>query len=447
MRHRTSHTAFNQLPNVSSYSMWPSSRLRIQRPDLQVLDIDEAALVMRAPTGDYRWHDMTEPDFGRYRQRLAYAIHAWMAEVEAADGGAVAALVAHDALLSSIVLADVVRRRVMEGRDPSPILCFADSPSIRLFGLEQEGLQTADYPFRFLPMVNDLGIFGPTYATPFGVALCATSSAADYVAMRALFPQLPAESVVVSRGYGSSTFAPKAGRYADRAAHLAAFVTAPSIDGHRPSEPVIRPTGFDGVVVSGCESASTNRLDALLRAAAHYEQGAAAVATLILGAEDHADRGALESLAWDHLGLRNVFFVSRLGDDGVAAIFDCADVGVFPGEADVGDQLLLECLGCATPVIAVESGCGDDLVSDAVGALVTASDDSAHLAISLGTAIAESINNRWKDSKGPVAAEWVAANFDARNQAASLLALLDEHVVGQGEFRRAAGPAIASAYV
>lgn len=404
--------------------MWPSPRLRVRRPDLNVLEIDESSAVTQSPSGEYRWHAMSERDFGRYRQRLAYAIHAWIAEVEAAEGAGVAALVAHDALLSPIVLADVERRREMEGRPPSRIFCFIDAPAVSLFRHESEGMD-AEYPHRFLPMIHDLGIFGPVGSGSFGVDLCATASASDYYAFTELFPAMPPERIVLSQTYEPATFAPQPGRYADRNAQLAAFSTLPSIDGRRAAEAVSRPTGFDGVVVTGGRSAANNRLDALIRAAAHYEAGEAVVATLVVGTEDAPEREELETLAWDHLGLENVFFIGQKGQRELAALFDCADVGVFPALTDVGGQLLLECLACATPVIGIESGRGSDLVSDAVGTVVADSDDSAQLAISLGGAVAIAINGRWKQSKGPVAAEWVAVNFTARRQVEHLLAMID----------------------
>jgi len=420
IRHRACHSAFNQLPGSASYSLWPSPQAQVGRPDLQVFEVGEDSSVQQSMAGDYQWHKMSTADFGRYRQRLAFSLHSWMAEVEAAEGAAVSTLVAHDGLLSPIVLNDVQRRRAIEGLPPCQVMCFVDRASLDLFRCEQDGLNAMTHPYRFLPMIEALGVLDAADPSSFGVDLWVMNSAADYYLLNDLFPDVPIESLIVSHGYDPAIFAPRPGRFEHRNDYLAAFTTMASIDGDRPAEAVARPSGFDGVVVTGALAVSHSRLDAVLRAAAHYEAGEAVVATVIFGLDDEDGRGDLETLAWDHLGLKNVFFVGRQTQTQLAALFDCADVAVFPSTAAGDDQVLIECLGCATPVIGVESGSGADLISDPIGSLVANSDDSAELAVTLGSAVATSINYRWKYTKGPVAAEWVAAHFGVRRQVESI---------------------------
>ena len=60
--------------------------------------------------------------------------------------------------------------------------------------------------------------------------------------------------------------------YADRAEVLAGFTTAPPEGSDREPEPVAPPDGFDAVVAFCGKFADWKRLDALLRAAAIYEQ-------------------------------------------------------------------------------------------------------------------------------------------------------------------------------
>jgi len=359
---------------------------------------------------------MSAAEFAAYRQRLGYSLHAWMAEVEAAQGVAASMLVAHGALLSPIVLNDVGRRCALEGRPRCRVLCLVDGASLRMFGQERDGLNAANQPYRFLPMIDALGIDDDGGRGSFGVDLWAVSSLADHRRFSDLFPGVATESVVVSRGCELATFAPQPGRFEQRNVCLAGFATLPSVDGYRPSEPVARPSGFDGVVIAGASTIDNSRLAAVLRSAAYYEAGEAAVATVIFGLGAEPGRRELEALAWDHLGLQNVFFVGPRTPGELAELFNCADVGVFPSTIDGDDQVVIDCLACGTPVIGVESGGGAELISDPIGSLVPDSDDSAELAVSLGTAIAAAINGRWKYSKGPVAAAWVAEHLSISQQ-------------------------------
>src|SRR5205823_6471036 len=87
-----------------------------------------------------------------------------------------------------------------------------------------------------------------------------------------VFPEFPRDRVVLSpNGYNQDVFGPLPDG-ADRTAVLARFSTQ-SLDGSdQAPEPVAPPEGFDAVVAFCGKFADWKRLDALLRAAAIYEQ-------------------------------------------------------------------------------------------------------------------------------------------------------------------------------
>ena len=89
-----------------------------------------------------------------------------------------------------------------------------------------------------------------------------------------MFPEFPRERVVLSHnGYNQHVFQRAAGRRTPTAAEvLAGFTTQPPEGQRRAPEPVAPADGFDAVVAFCGKFADWKRLDALLRAAAIYEQ-------------------------------------------------------------------------------------------------------------------------------------------------------------------------------
>ena len=105
-----------------------------------------------------------------------------------------------------------------------------------------------------------------------GVDVVAAISNEQVDALLDVFPEFPRERVVLSpNGYNQDVFQPPSDG-TDRAAVLARFFTQPLEGSGREPEPVMPPEGFDAVVVFCGKFADWKRLDALLRAAAIYEQ-------------------------------------------------------------------------------------------------------------------------------------------------------------------------------
>src|SRR4029078_10531446 len=134
--------------------------------------------------------------------------------------------IAHHAFMNTVVLRDVIRRRVAAGRVRMPLVCFAHGTELKMFNNERRGDHPEEFPLRFLPFMQREKIFD--YADPeHGVDLVAAISNEQVDALVGVFPQFPRERVVLSpNGYNQDVFLPMPDG-TDRAAVLARFVTQP----------------------------------------------------------------------------------------------------------------------------------------------------------------------------------------------------------------------------
>jgi glycosyltransferase involved in cell wall biosynthesis len=182
--------------------------------------------------------------------------------------------------------------------------------------------------------------------------------------------------------------------------------------------------GFDAVVVFCGKFADWKRLDALLRAAAIYEQGERRVATLVVGSGPHEAQVQMHELVAE-LGLRRTYLLGPRPQDELATLFTCADVGCFPSYREPFGLVFIECMACGTPVIGADSGGPRDFVTPEVGVLVPETDDRQELAASLAAAVDRALDEDWKRSKGPVVEAYARENFSVVHQVSELLAAVD----------------------
>ena len=151
------------------------------------------------------------------------------------------------------------------------MLCFAHGTELKMFNNERRGDEPAEFPLRFLPFMQREKIFD--YADPeHGVDVAAAISIEQVDALLDVFPEFPRERVVLSpNGYNQDVFLPMPDG-TDRAAVLAGFSPSRSRAATASPNRSRRPEGFDAVVAFCGKFADWKRLDALLRAAAIYEQ-------------------------------------------------------------------------------------------------------------------------------------------------------------------------------
>ncbi len=239
-----------------------------------------------------------------------------------------------------------------------------------------------------------------------------------------VFPEFPRDRVVLSpNGYNQDVFVP-APDGTDRAAVLGRFFTQPLAGSDLEPEPVAPPEGFDAVVAFCGKFADWKRLDALLRAAAVYEQDERRILTLVIGSGPAEAQQGLHALATE-LGLRRTYFLGPRPQDELALLFACADVGCFPSYREPFGLVFVECMACGTPVIGADSGGPRDFVTSEVGTLVPETDDHAALAASLAQAVDQAVTADWKSTRGPVAAQYARNRFSVTGQVSHLLAEVD----------------------
>jgi glycosyltransferase involved in cell wall biosynthesis len=419
--HESHHHAYNALPGVRCYSMYPSRRQRFADEDVHVFPLEHDIPICESvsPVSSYRWHSMSEAEVAAYRLRLTDAVAGWIDEIEARTGEVFSLAIAHHAFMNTVVLRDVNRRRVAAGRPRMTLLCFAHGTELKMFDNERRGDQPDEFPLRFLPFMQREKIFD--FADPeHGVDVVAAISAEQVDALLDVFPQFPRERVVLSpNGYNQDVFTPLP-EGADRAAVLAGFSTQP-LDGSGDEPGPIAPDGFDAVVAFCGKFADWKRLDALLRAAAAYEQDERRIVTLVIGSGPAKAQQQLHRLA-EELGLRQTYFLGPRGQDELARLFASADVGCFPSYREPFGLVFVECMACGTPVIGADSGGPRDFVTPEVGTLVPETDDRALLAAELAEAIRTALAADWKSARGPVAARYARERFSVTGQVSHLLA-------------------------
>ena len=328
--HEAHHHAYNALPGVRCYSMYPSKRQRFREEDVRVFPLDHDIPICESisPVSNYRWHSMSEEEVDAYRARLTNAVAEWIDEIEDTTGDRFALGIAHHGFMNTVVMRDVIRRRAAAGRGTMPLLCFAHGTELKMYANEKRGDNPQEFPQRFLPFMQREKIFD--YADPeHGVDVVASISAEQLEALASIFPEFPRERAVLSHnGYNQQVFRVLPDVYDNRAEVLAGFCTMPP-EGHGDPQPVAPPDGFDAVVAFCGKFADWKRLDALLRAAAIYEQQDKKILTLVIGSGPDEARVQMHDLAAE-LGLRRTYFVGPRPQDELTTLFNCADVGCFP---------------------------------------------------------------------------------------------------------------------
>jgi glycosyltransferase involved in cell wall biosynthesis len=427
--HEAHHNAYNSLPGVKSYSIYPSKTQRFEQEDVRVFALDHDIPICESisPVSSYRWHGMSDDDVAAYRARLTAEVSAWMDDIEARTGDIFQLAIAHHTFLNPVVMRDVIQSRLASGRSGMPLLCFAHGTALKMYANERRGDQPDEFPLRFLPMIENERIF--SHGDPAGtVDLAAAISTQQIDALIDIFPAFPRERVILSpNGYNQAIFQPKVsdgGSLAERKLLLQDFETQPY---QGSAQPIRQVEGdFDGIVVFCGKFADWKRLDALLHAAAIYERSPSRIATLIVGSGPHEDQVRMQDLALDQLGLKHTFFLGPRGQDELALLFSAADVGCFPSKNEPFGLVFIECMACGTPVIGADSGGPRDFVTSDVGRLVPETDDKAALASSLAETIGLAISDQWKTKKGPKAALLARRDFSVVAQVQALLNAVDQ---------------------
>merc|ERR1712070_944473 len=157
------------------------------------------------------------------------------------------------------------------------------------------------------------------------------------------------------------------------------------------------------------KAAEWKRQAALLHAAAAYEKDFPNMVTLCVGTGPEEEIKKLTDLC-DKLQLKNTFLLGARGQDVLAELYTVADLGCFPSFKEPFGLVFVECMACKAPVIGANSGGPKDFVTEEVGELVAEPPETTDLSTvpngvetlggTLKEAIARSLNEDWKASKG-----------------------------------------------
>ncbi len=133
--HESHHHAYNALPGVRCYSMYPSRRQRFEEEDVHVFPLEHDIPICESisPVSSYRWHAMSGAEVDAYRLRLTDAVADWIDEIEERTGDRFSLAVAHHAFMNTVVLRDVNRRRVAAGKPRMTVVCFAHGTELKMF--------------------------------------------------------------------------------------------------------------------------------------------------------------------------------------------------------------------------------------------------------------------------------------------------------------------------
>lgn len=423
--HESHHRAFNELPGVRAYSMYPSRRQRFREERVRVFELQHDIPIAESisPVSSYRWHGMSPAEVAAYRARLVAEVTAWVDEIEADTGEGFGLFVAHHGFMNPVVMRDVNRAREALGKPHVPLLCFVHGTELKMYANELRSDNDDEYPLRFLPWIKAEGIFDS--AQPGGVDLVAAISNDQVAAFGAVFGEFDADRIVLSpNGYNQRAFRVLPDVLATRDAVLAGFTTAPYEGSDTAAVSVRTRGGFDAVVAFCGKFADWKRLDVLLQAAAHWESDDLRIGTLVIGSGPPAEQRRYQNLA-QSLGLERTFFVGPRDQPELAVLFNAADVACFPARNEPFGLVFIEAMACGTPVIGADSGGPRDFVTPDVGVLVPETDDKAQLAADLAAAVRRAIAEDWKSTKGLAAAAYAAETFSVTTQVSRLLEAVD----------------------
>eukprot|EP00511_Aplanochytrium_stocchinoi_P004848 CAMPEP_0204834548 /NCGR_PEP_ID=MMETSP1346-20131115/20045_1 /ASSEMBLY_ACC=CAM_ASM_000771 /TAXON_ID=215587 /ORGANISM="Aplanochytrium stocchinoi, Strain GSBS06" /LENGTH=470 /DNA_ID=CAMNT_0051967917 /DNA_START=106 /DNA_END=1518 /DNA_ORIENTATION=+ len=423
--HEAHHNAYNDhIPGYVSYSLYPSEK-QTPHPDpkIEVFHLEHPIPICESvsPVSNYRWHGMSEEEFSAYKDRLEETVYNQMAAAEKAEGTHISLAIAHHTFLNPLVLRNVLRRRVKEGRPKAALACFVHGTALKMYVHEMKGGNQKEFPKRFLPLLQSEKVFDSFGETGDGVQICYAISNQQVDALENVFPEFPRDRVVVSpNGINQSIFHEIEGSSIDKT--LSKFSTWYYEGSKRESKP-IDTSDISHMVVIVSKFANWKRIDALLKAAAIYEKkpGMEGTALVIVGSGPHEAQVKYQDLAYDELQLERCYFLGPKPQPILAELYSCADVGVFPSKNEPFGMVFVECMACGTPVIGANSGGPKDFVSDDVGELVPESDSIDTLAKSLADAIERAIKDKWKETRKAACKELVESKYSVTVQCSNLV--------------------------
>src|SRR3954462_10656671 len=104
--HEAHHNAYNAIPGVRCYSMYPSKRQRFREELVRVFELDHDIPICESisPVSNYRWHGMSEAEVDAYRARPHERVRGVDRRDRGAPGHPVPLAIAHHGFMNTVVM-------------------------------------------------------------------------------------------------------------------------------------------------------------------------------------------------------------------------------------------------------------------------------------------------------------------------------------------------------
>lgn len=240
--HEGHHLAYNNLPNVKSFSIYPSQNQaqpeieeveevgeddkvtkKQVHPSYRVFQLQHPIPICESAStnSSKRWHSMPEEEFSAYVQRLEDEVYEFMKECEEREQKNFTMCIAHHCFTNPLVLKRVIARRMKQDNKPQiPLYCFAHGTALKMYNWElsnvkalKEGSEMSDevkqFPMRFHKMINeDEKLFDDVKGE--GVNACFVISQQQKDKVTEIFPTFPKERIIVApNGIDVAKFKPR----------------------------------------------------------------------------------------------------------------------------------------------------------------------------------------------------------------------------------------------
>lgn len=430
--HEAHHNAYNAMPNVKSFSMYPSKNQAqpAAGASYKVFELDHDIPICESasPNSSKRWHSMPVEEFDAYVKRLEDEVFAFTKECEASAGSKFTCMIAHHSFINPLVLRNVIKRRVAEGLPKCPLYCFVHGTALKMYRWELGPKETDEQksfirePKSFHQMILDEGLFSDQVN---GINACFVISEEQKGGIKEIFPMFPQDRVIVApNGINVEKFKP-------REKDLTTVLTEQTKEIIWPAPPTADAIGaIKRFIVFVGKFAEWKRQAALLHAMAKLEADFPDLALLCAGTGPDAEAEKLKKLCTD-LGLKRTFLLGARGQDLLAEMYTVASLGCFPSFKEPFGLVFVECMACKTPVIGANSGGPKDFVTDAVGKLVAEPPETTDLSTvaqgvetlgkTLHAEISTALNEDWKKSKGDACIKLALDRFTVGAQVSGML--------------------------
>jgi glycosyltransferase involved in cell wall biosynthesis len=429
--HEAHHNAYNAMPGVKSWSMYPSQNQGQPTEadaDYKVFELDHPIPICESasPNSSKRWHGMSDEEFGAYVGRLETEVYDYMKQCEEKTGRDFSFCIAHHSFINPLVVSRVIKKRVAEGKPKIPLYCFVHGTALKMYRWElgpKETDEQKSFPMRFHKMILEEKLFDDITD---GVNACFVISDEQKGGIAELFPTFPQDRVIIApNGINVEKFKPQPKTFDEVVLAQTRTIIWPAAP---PSEDDCKK--FKRAITFVGKFAEWKRQAALLHAAALYEKTFPDVVTLCVGTGPEAESDKLKALAAE-LGLKNTFLLGARAQDVLAELYTVSDLGCFPSFKEPFGLVFVECMACKTPVVGANSGGPKDFVTPDVGILVaeppetkdlsTVAEGVKTLGNTLNDAITTALNEDWKKSKGEACIKLALDKFTVGAQVSKML--------------------------